>query len=56
MYVRNCGVWCAVGDVVSHLRPSICEVIFEPARPKMRKTGVARNVDMDDGGTNGNDR
>ena len=29
MDVRNCGVWCAVGDDVSHLGPGICELIFE---------------------------
>ena len=29
MDVRNCGVWCAVGGDVSHVGPSICELIFE---------------------------
>ena len=29
MDARSCGVWCAVGDEVSHLGPSICELIFE---------------------------
>ena len=29
MNVRNCGVWCAVGDDVSHSRPRICELISE---------------------------
>ena len=33
---RICGVWCAVGDDVSHLGPSICELIFEPTRHTQR--------------------
>ena len=29
MDVRNCGVWCALGDDVSRLEPGICGLIFE---------------------------
>ena len=38
------GVWCAVGDDVSHFGSSHSDLIFEPTRhiPKMRETRVAR--------------